>query len=193
MVRLDRIYTRGGDAGLTSLGDGTRVPKHHPRVAAYGTVDELSSVLGLALAHGVPTHLHAELQAIQNDLFDVGADLCVPGTAGDRLRITPEYTARLERLIDRENEPLPPLTSFILPGGTQASAWMHLARNVCRRAERLVTELGALPDESERTNAEVVKYLNRLSDLLFVLGRACNDAGRADVLWVPGGGRKDAP
>ncbi|MFO1011247.1 MAG: cob(I)yrinic acid a,c-diamide adenosyltransferase [Planctomycetota bacterium] len=186
MVRLDRIYTRGGDEGETSLGDGTRVQKHHLRVAAYGTVDELSSVLGLALAHGVPEPLHGELVEIQNDLFDVGADLCVPGDAGARLRITPAYTTRLEQLIDRENEKLAPLKSFILPGGTMASAWLHLARNVCRRAERLVTELREEPGELERVNVEVVKYLNRLSDLLFVLGRVLNDQGRGDVLWVPG-------
>ncbi len=186
MVRLDRIYTRGGDEGLTSLGDGTRVPKHDLRVAAYGTVDELSSVLGLALAHGIAEPIRSELLAIQNELFDLGADLCVPGTGGDRLRIEPEYTARLERLIDRENDALAPLKSFILPGGTIPSAWLHLARNVCRRAERLVTELCDLPGEKERVNPEVVKYLNRLSDLLFVLGRAQNDAGRQDVLWVPG-------
>jgi cob(I)alamin adenosyltransferase len=186
MVRLDRIYTRGGDEGDTSLGDGTRVPKHHPRVTAYGTVDELSSVLGLALAHGIPEPLRSDLRSIQNDLFDVGADLCVPGEAGDRLRITPAYTTKLEQLIDRENAALSPLKSFILPGGTPASAWLHLARNVCRRAERHVTELRALPDETPRVNLEVVKYLNRLSDLLFVLGRALNDGGRNDILWVPG-------
>lgn len=195
MVRLDRIYTRGGDEGLTSLGDGSRVAKHDLRVAAYGTVDELSSVIGLAIAHGVPEPIRSDLVAIQNELFDVGADLCVPiapptsDGGRDRLRITPEYTERLERLIDRENEPLPPLKSFVLPGGTHASAWMHFARNVCRRAERLVTELVATPGEAERTNAEVVKYLNRLSDLLFVLGRALNGGGAHDVLWIPGKGR----
>ncbi len=186
MVRLDRIYTRGGDEGETSLGDGTRVPKHHLRVAAYGSVDELSSVIGLALAHGIPDPLHGELIEIQNDLFDVGADLCVPGDAGARLRLTSAYTLKLEQLIDRENEKLAPLKSFILPGGTMASAWLHLARNVCRRAERLVTELREVPGEHERVNLEVVKYLNRLSDLLFVLGRVLNDQGRGDVLWVPG-------
>lgn len=186
MVRLDRIYTRGGDEGLTSLGDGTRVPKHHPRVAAYGTVDELSSVLGLALVHGASTRWGSELLQIQNDLFDLGADLCVPGTGKDRLRIDATYTERLEKLIDRENEPLAPLKSFILPGGTAVSAWLHLARNVCRRAERLVTELCELDGEKDQVNLEVVKYLNRLSDLLFVLARAANDGGARDVLWVPG-------
>lgn len=186
MVRLDRIYTRGGDAGQTSLGDGTRVAKHDVRVAAYGTADELSSVLGLAIAEGLAEPYRGYLLEIQNDLFDLGADLCVPGEAGDRLRLTPVYVARLETLIDRENEPLGRLESFILPGGTKPSAWMHLARNVCRRAERLVTELLAEPGEAARVNPEVLKYLNRLSDLLFVLGRALNGGGKLDVLWKPG-------
>jgi cob(I)alamin adenosyltransferase len=190
MVRLDRIYTRGGDEGLTSLGDGTRVPKHHLRVAAYGTVDELSSVLGLLVADEIPEPYKSDVLAIQNDLFDVGADLCVPGEAGARLRITPAYTKHLENLIDRENEALEPLRSFILPGGTRASAWMHLARNVCRRAERIVTELTAeeavKAAQQDRVNPEVVKYLNRLSDLLFVLGRVLNGNGTLDVLWKPG-------
>ena len=186
MVRLDRIYTRAGDDGSTSLGDGTRVAKHHLRVAAYGTVDELSSTLCLALAHGIPEPIAGELRAIQNDLFDLGADLCVPGEAGERLRLTPLYTQKLEQLIDRENARLAPLKSFILPGGRPAAAWMHVARNVCRRAERLVSELGVRPEEAGRVNPEVLKYLNRLSDLLFVLGRVLNDEGRADVLWKPG-------
>jgi cob(I)alamin adenosyltransferase len=195
MVRLDRIYTKSGDDGTTSLGDGTRVPKHDLRVVAYGTTDELSSVLGLALANGMPEPLVPMLLAIQNDLFDVGADLCVPGTEesdreGDkprrRLRVTPEYTQRLEQWIDRENEPLAPLQSFILPGGAPASAWLHLARNVCRRAERFVTELAARPEEHGRVNAEVTRYLNRLSDLLFVLARAVNARFAGDVLWKPG-------
>lgn len=186
MVRLDRIYTKAGDEGLTSLGDGERVPKHHLRVAAYGTVDELSSFLGLAIAQGLPEPHRSTLIEIQNDLFDVGADLCVPGEAGARLRITPLYTTKLEECIDRENAKLAPLKSFILPGGQPPAAWMHVARNVCRRAERLVTELAALPEEAARVNPEVVKYLNRLSDLLFVLGRILNDEGRGDVLWQPG-------
>jgi cob(I)alamin adenosyltransferase len=186
MVRLDRIYTRGGDEGLTSLGDGQRVPKHHPRVAAYGTVDELSSVLGLLGANGLGEPHLGELRSIQNDLFDVGADLCVPGEAGERLRITPAYVARLEGLIDRENARLEPLKSFILPGGTPQSAWLHLARCTCRRAERLVSELLADPAEKERVNPEVLRYLNRLSDLLFVLARVQNGLGRDDVLWKPG-------
>jgi len=195
MVRLDRIYTKTGDDGTTALGNGERVPKHHLRVAAYGTVDELSAVIGLAVAVGLDEPWRAELVDVQNDLFDVGADLCVPGTPQtdalaaskrERLRVTPEYTLRLERLIDRENEALAPLKSFILPGGTLPSAWLHLARNVCRRAERLVTELVAEPGERERVNPEVIHYLNRLSDLLFVYGRALNGRGERDVLWRPG-------
>jgi len=186
MVRLDRIYTKGGDQGQTSLGDGTRVDKHHLRVSAYGTVDELSSVLGLLVAHGLVEPHRSDIVAIQNELFDVGADLCVPGEAGARLRITPAYAERIEALIDRENAKRDPLKSVILPGGTMPSAWTHLARNVCRRAERLVVELSAHPEEQERVNAEVLKYLNRLSDYLFVLGRVLNDHGKGDVLWQPG-------
>ncbi len=186
MVRLDRIYTRGGDEGATSLGDGTRVPKHHPRVAAYGTVDELDAILGLALSSGIEEAYRVYLVAIQNDLFDVGADLCVPGEAGERLRITPVYTKALEEIIDRENARLQPLKSFILSGGTMPAAWLHLARNVCRRAERHVSELMSMPEEKDRVNAEVLRYLNRLSDLLFVLGRVQNGEGKLDVLWKPG-------
>jgi cob(I)alamin adenosyltransferase len=186
MVRLDRIYTKTGDDGTTGLGDGKRVPKHHPRVAAYGTVDELSSVIGLALAHGLENPYRDYLVDIQNDLFDVGADLCVPGEAGDRLRITPLYTKKLEEIIDKENASLEPLKSFILPGGAIPSAWLHLARNTCRRAERCVTELMSMPEEKERVNAEVLRYLNRLSDLLFVLSRVLNGQGKLDVQWQPG-------
>lgn len=186
MVRLDRIYTKGGDEGSTSLGDGTRVAKHDPRVVAYGTVDELDAVLGLVVASGLADPYRGYLVAIQNDLFDVGADLCVPGEAGQRLRITPKYTAALEEIIDRENATLEPLKSFILSGGTPQSAWLHLARNVCRRAERCVSELMAIPEEKDRVNAEVLRYLNRLSDLLFVLGRVLNGHGKLDVLWQPG-------
>jgi len=186
MVRLDRIYTKGGDQGQTSLGDGTRVDKHHLRVCAYGTVDELSAVLGLLVAHGVEEPHKADILRIQNELFDVGADLCVPGEAGARLRIAPAYSEHLEALIDRENAQLQPLKSFILPGGTQPSAWAHLARTVCRRAEREVVALAARDDERERVNSEVLKYLNRLSDYLFVLGRVLNDRGAGDVLWQPG-------
>ena len=189
MVHLNRIYTRAGDDGSTALGDGTRLPKHHVRVAAYGTVDETSSVLGLALANGV-AGVHAErLRAVQNDLFDVGSDLCVPGEAGERLRLTAEYTLRLERWIDEANAALQPLASFVLPGGTPAAAWLHLARTVCRRAERLVTELAA-EEGPGRVNPEVVRYLNRLSDYLFVLARTENGGGEDDVLWRPGAGAR---
>ena len=190
MVRLNRIYTRTGDDGTTALGDGTRLPKHHLRIAAYGTVDEVMAVVGLVTAGGLEEPWRAWLQAIQNDLFDVGSDLCLPGKAGDKLRITPVYTERLEQHIDEVNAGLEPLTSFVLPGGTQASAWLHLARTVCRRAERLVTELAAQDEEQGRVNPEVVRYLNRLSDLFFVLGRAANDGGQGDVLWKPGAGRE---
>lgn len=196
MVRLNRIYTRTGDDGTTGLGDGSRLLKHHLRIAAYGTVDELSSVLGLALAHGgepLSATMQAELRLIQNDLFDVGADLCVPGQAGDRLRIHASYTKRLEQWIDRYNEHLKPLDSFILPGGKAGAAWLHFARTVCRRGERLVVELAATGAEGPRVNPEVVRYLNRLSDLLFVLARAANDQGALDVLWKPGLSQNPTP
>ena len=187
VVHLDKIYTRSGDQGSTGLGDGTRLPKHHLRIAAYGTVDEASSTLGVALTQELPPSLVPLLRSIQNDLFDVGADLCVPGEGGERLRIAAAYVERLERCIDEQNARLKPLGSFILPGGKPGAAWLHVARTVCRRAERLVTELAAQPDETERVNPEVVRYLNRLSDLLFVLARVANDDGRLDVLWQPGG------
>jgi cob(I)alamin adenosyltransferase len=184
MVYLSRIYTKTGDDGTTGLGDGSRVPKTDLRVVAYGTVDELNSVLGLLLTLNPP---EAELLTlIQNDLFDVGADLCVPPAAdekpGQRLRVKPEQSKRLEEAIDRLNEPLSPLKSFVLPGGTAAAAWCHLARTVCRRAERDVV---ALRQTGAAVNAEVVIYLNRLSDLLFVLARSYNK-DRGDVLWRPG-------
>jgi cob(I)alamin adenosyltransferase len=185
LVRLDRIYTKTGDDGSTGLGDGSRHPKHSARVEAYGTVDELSSVLGLALAEGAPEPFAPLLLAIQNELFDVGADLCVPGEAGARLRIVPAYTERLERAIDTYNERLQPLRSFILPGGSPAAARLHVARTVCRRAERLVSELRSI-EGPDNVNVEVLKYLNRLSDLLFVLARIANDDGKRDVLWQPG-------
>ncbi|TAJ20603.1 MAG: cob(I)yrinic acid a,c-diamide adenosyltransferase [Planctomycetota bacterium] len=185
MVRLDRIYTKTGDDGTTGLGDGTRLPKHHLRVEAYGTVDELSSCVGLAVAEGVPDSFDPLLRSIQNDLFDVGADLCVPGEAGTKLRITPTYTERLERAIDEHNARLKRLESFVLPGGEPAAARLHVARTVCRRAERVCTALTEL-EGAARVNAEVVKYLNRLSDLLFVLARVANHDGKLDVLWQPG-------
>jgi cob(I)alamin adenosyltransferase len=186
MVYLSRIYTKTGDGGETGLGDGTRVPKDHPRVAAYGGVDELNAVLGLLLAH-VPDQCEAELiRGVQNDLFDVGADLCVPPAAdeasGGRLRVRPEQSARLEAAIDRLNERLQPLRSFVLPGGAPAAAWCHLARTVCRRAERDVVSLS----HAEAVNPQVVVYLNRLSDLLFVLARVYNNDGQDDLLWQPG-------
>jgi cob(I)alamin adenosyltransferase len=187
MVRLTRIYTRGGDAGDTSLGDGARVPKHAMRVAAYGTVDEANAAIGI-----VRLHADAEggemLGRIQNDLFDLGADLCTPEggrRAAGALRIVPAQTERLEREIDVMNATLAPLESFILPGGSTAAAHLHLARTVVRRAERLVSELA----QAESVNPEALKYLNRLSDHLFVLGRWLNDSGARDVLWRPGANR----
>ncbi len=187
MVYLSRIYTKTGDAGQTGLGDGTRVRKDHPRVAAYGSVDELNAVLGLLVA-AAPAEVDV-LRRIQNDLFDVGADLCVPATEGEqpgqKLRVQESQVSRLESVIDRLNADLAPLKSFILPGGTQAACWCHLARTVCRRAERDVVSLGA----GEPINPQVIIYLNRLSDLLFVLARVYNNQGRDDVLWEPGKNR----
>jgi cob(I)alamin adenosyltransferase len=186
MVHLNRIYTRTGDDGSTGLGDGSRLPKHHLRIEAYGTVDEASSVIGLARTAELGDPWDGWLKAVQNDLFDLGSDLCVPGAAGDKLRLGPEYTTRLEGWIDEANEPLPPLASFTLPGGRPAAAWLHLARTVTRRAERLTCALGEA--EPDGVNPEVLRYLNRLSDLLFVLSRRANDDGAADVLWEPGSG-----
>lgn len=188
MVHLSRIYTRTGDDGGTHLGDGSSLPKNHPRVASYGSVDELSSVLGMALVEGIAEPHASWLRLVQNDLFDVGSDLCVPGEAGDRLRITAAYTLRIEGWIDAANEHLEPLNSFVLPGGNRAAAWLHLARTTCRRAERHIVEL-FIHEEEGRVNHEVLKYVNRLSDLLFVLARAANDGGKADVLWQPGANR----
>jgi len=189
MVKLTKIYTRGGDKGQTSLGDGERRAKHDIRVEAYGTVDECNAVIGLMrLETADDAELDGALSRIQNDLFDLGADLCTPeGTerSNGALRIVGAQVAWLEETIDRYNENLEPLTSFILPGGGRASAHMHMARTVARRAERLVTNLA----EAEDLNPEAVKYLNRLSDLFFVLGRHCNNGGRDDVLWVPGANR----
>lgn len=186
MVYLSRIYTKTGDQGETSLGDGTRVPKNHPRVAAYGSVDELNAVLGLLLAL-VPDIAEADLlRSVQNDLLDLGADLCVPPSAleppGQRLRVRPAQVAAFESAIDRLNSDLEPLRSFVLPGGRLAAAWCHLARTVCRRAERDAVALA----QGEAVNPQVIIYLNRLSDLLFVLARVCNGKGQDDVLWVPG-------
>ena len=193
MVELNRIYTRGGDGGETSLGSGVRVAKHDLRVAAYGTVDETNAAIGLARLHtGDNTETDAMLSRIQNDLFDLGADLCTPEgdaraarKAESALRIVPAQLERLEREIDTLNEGLEPLKSFILPGGTPAAAHLHVARTVARRAERLMTELAG----RERVNADALRYINRLSDHLFVLGRHLNDRGRADILWKPGENR----
>ena len=184
MVKLTRIYTRGGDKGKTALGDGTRVPKQSLRVEAYGTVDEANAAIGLARLHVVGDD-DAMLARIQNDLFDLGADLCTPedGRRGaGALRIVAAQVKRLETEIDAMNAALQPLTSFVLPGGTPAAAYLHLARTMTRRAERLTCALA----ETEKVNAEAIKYLNRLSDHLFVLGRRVNDNGARDVLWQPG-------
>ncbi len=191
MVRLTRIYTKTGDKGTTALGDGRRVSKDAPRIEAFGSVDELNAVLGLAILSLADDAAADLLRTIQNDLFDLGADLCVPERpksgrakrARPPLRITEDHVRPLEQAIDRFNAALDPLTSFVLPGGTAASAWLHLARTVCRRAERRVVALG----QRETINAQTIIYLNRLSDLLFVMARRANEGGRADVLWVPGG------
>ena len=196
-VTLNRIYTRGGDAGQTSLGRGERVAKHDVRVEAYGTTDEANSVIGLgrsALARaGTDDPRLAEADAmlarIQNDLFDLGADLCTPEGKTKRdepaLRIVASQVERLEHEIDAMNSELQPLKSFILPGGSEAASWLHLGRTVARRAERCMTRLAA----EQEINPEAIKYINRLSDHLFVLARRLNDNGAADVLWVPGGAR----
>jgi cob(I)alamin adenosyltransferase len=186
MVRLTRIYTRGGDKGETSLGDGSRVPKHTLRVAAFGTVDEANAALGLARLHA-EGEVDAALARIQNDLFDLGADLSRPESAArpKALRIVPAQVERLEREIDAWNATLAPLDSFVLPGGTALAAHLHLARTVVRRAERLAAELAI----AETVNPEALKYLNRLSDHLFVLSRHVNERGARDVLWRPGAHR----
>jgi cob(I)alamin adenosyltransferase len=187
MVTLTKIYTRGGDTGETSLGSGDRVKKHDVRVAAYGTSDEANAVIGLARLH-TSGDADAMLARIQNDLFDLGADLCTPED-GKRsegaLRIVESQVIRLENEIDAMNADLQPLTSFILPGGSPAAAHLHLARTVSRRCERLMTELAM----HEKVNPDAIKYINRLSDHLFVLARHLNDNGAADVLWVPGASR----
>ena len=204
MVKLNRIYTRTGDAGSTGLGDGRRVAKDDPRVEAYGDVDDANGALGVAVSLCTPRRgplkkLAVLLERIQNELFDVGADLCCPITPGERpgerLRITAEQAASLEPAIDHYNEPLAPLNSFVLPGGTPLACALHVARTVTRRAERRVATLKRL--QPRETNEQAIVYLNRLSDLLFVLARAANrrgrgslaPAGKGDVLWVPGKGR----
>jgi cob(I)alamin adenosyltransferase len=184
MIRIDRVVTRGGDGGETSLGDGTRVPKDALRVEAYGTVDEANATIGLLRLHTTgDQEADAMLGRIQNDLFDVGADLCVPGAAGERLRVTDAPSVRLEAEVAAMNAALPALTSFVLPGGTPAAAHAHLARTVVRRAERLVVGLS----RDQEVNPAVIRLLNRLSDHLFVLGRRLNLGG--DVLWTPGANR----
>lgn len=193
MVVLNKIYTKTGDAGTTALGSGERVPKHALRIAAYGTVDETNAAIGLARIHVGPEYatLDARLCHIQNDLFDLGADLCVPDRGQkleyEPLRMSESQVRRLESEIDEMNSELKPLRSFVLPGGSPASAALHVARTVCRRAERLMVELAATPGET--VGAEALKYVNRLSDYLFVASRYANDRGASDVLWVPGQNR----
>lgn len=186
MVRIDRVITRGGDSGKTSLGDGTRVDKDALRVEAYGAVDEANATLGMLRLHtAADPEADAMLMRIQNDLFDAGADLCVPGEAGDRLRLTDAPSLRLESEVAEMNAALPVLTSFVLPGGTQGAAHAHIARTAVRRAERRVVALS----HAETVNPAVIRFLNRLSDHLFVLGRRLNDNGRRDVMWLPGANR----
>ncbi|WP_112322422.1 cob(I)yrinic acid a,c-diamide adenosyltransferase [Oceanibium sediminis] len=190
MVVLNKIYTRTGDAGETALGNGSRVAKHSPRVTAYGTVDEANATVGLARLHAEGA-LGARLSAIQNDLFDLGADLCTPDMELDHereyppLRMTAAQVTRLEAEIDEMNANLEPLRSFILPGGSALAAHLHLCRTVSRRAERLVVELAT----TESVNESALRYLNRLSDWFFVAGRIANNDGKDDVLWVPGANR----
>ncbi len=183
-VNLTRIYTKLGDGGETHLGDMSRVSKLHPRVEAYGTVDELNAAIGLALlADGMPSRFADWLRRVQNDLLDVGADLSVPpedsGEARERLRVDDAYTAWLEQACDEVNDTLPPLRSFVIPGGTPAAAHLHVCRTVCRRAERRTIAI-------EDVNPQAVRYLNRLSDLLFILSRAANGDGGSEALWDPG-------
>lgn len=190
MVVLSKIYTRTGDAGDTALGNGARVAKHSMRVTAYGTVDETNATVGMARLHA-DAEMDAQLSRIQNDLFDLGADLCRPDMEKDAeaeyppLRMVDSQVARLEAEIDAMNEALEPLRSFVLPGGSALSAHLHLCRTVSRRAERLTVELATM----ESVNPAAVKYLNRLSDWFFVASRIANDDGRADVLWIPGANR----
>jgi cob(I)alamin adenosyltransferase len=196
MVVLNKIYTRTGDDGTTALGTGERRKKYDRRIAAYGTIDEVNAAIGVARLHTAhEPELDAALSRIQNDLFDVGADLCTPGKGrgpdGARLTVTDNQVTWLEAEIDRFNEGLAPLRSFVLPGGSAASAYLHLARTICRRAERLIVELK--DDSQDATHGSVgeavVKYVNRLSDFLFVASRYTNAKGREDVLWKPGQNR----
>ncbi len=196
MVVLNKIYTRTGDGGTTALGSGERVRKDSLRVSAYGTVDETNAAIGMVRIHlagaaASDIDVDAVLGRIQNDLFDLGADLCLPDRGKplpyEPLRVTPDQVSRLEREIDAMNATLKPLRSFVLPGGTAAAAALHVARTVCRRAERMLVQLAAEPDEP--VSEAAIRYLNRLSDLLFVASRYVNDRGAGDVLWVPGQNR----
>ncbi|HVX36694.1 MAG TPA: cob(I)yrinic acid a,c-diamide adenosyltransferase [Hyphomicrobium sp.] len=193
MVVLNKIYTKTGDAGTTALGSGERVPKTSPRIAAYGTVDETNANVGVARIHlaGQDPDVDAMLLRVQNDLFDLGADLCVPNRGEklpyEPLRVADAQVKRLEDEIDMMNASLTPLRSFILPGGTPAAAALHVARTVSRRAERMIVELAAIPGEP--VSGPVLKYINRLSDFLFVASRYVNDRGKSDILWVPGKNR----
>jgi cob(I)alamin adenosyltransferase len=193
MVVLNRIYTKTGDAGTTALGTGERVPKTSPRIAAYGTVDETNAAVGVARTHlaGQEPDVDAMLLRVQNDLFDLGADLCVPDKGEklsyEPLRIADTQVKRLEDEIDQMNSALEPLRSFVLPGGTPTGAALHVARTISRRAERLIVELASLPGET--VSAPALKYINRLSDFLFVASRYVNDRGKGDILWVPGKNR----
>jgi cob(I)alamin adenosyltransferase len=181
--RLTRIYTRTGDSGATGLADGSRVPKDAPRIQVIGTVDELNSISGLLLCEDLPPHVRACLSDVQHDLFDLGGELSMPG----HTIVSEAHSKRLEDALDTFNAGLPPLKDFILPGGSRAAALAHVARTVCRRAERLMVELAAQPGEVVAEPA--LKYVNRLSDFLFVAGRYANDRGKSDVLWVPGQNR----
>jgi len=192
VVVLNKIYTRTGDDGTTALGTGDRRKKYDLRVASYGTIDETNAVIGIARLYTVSEHsIHSALSRIQNDLFDVGADLATPGKGkgpgGARLTVTAAQVTWLEQQIDLLNGELTPLKSFVLPGGYEAAAYLHLARTVCRRAERLIAELADRPDES--VTPEVLQYVNRLSDYLFVAARFANDKGDRDMLWKPGANR----
>jgi len=192
MVVLNKIYTKTGDDGTTGLGSGERRKKYDLRVAAYGTVDETNACIGLARLHLADNgDLDAVLMRIQNDLFDLGADLATPETGEkpeyEPLRITEGQVAAVEKEIDRFNKKLQPLRSFVLPGGSAASAHLHLARTVARRGERMIVELSEQPDE--KVSGEAIRYMNRLSDFLFVAARVMNEGGKSDVLWVPGANR----
>ncbi len=193
MVVLNKIYTKAGDDGTTALGTGERRKKYDPRIAAYGTVDEVNAALGVARLYVEDTELDAILGRVQNDLFDLGADLCTlykgKSEGGDALRVSATQVARLETEIDRLNAHLASLRSFVLPGGTPAAAHLHVARTQCRRAERRVVALADQPEEADRVSPHVISYLNRLSDLLFVAARHANQQGERDVLWQPGENR----